>query len=262
MNRTRKNLIKIFQECCLSIVCKTNLTNVHFLDIHFGMKQETQTPYRKPNNDTIYIQKHPNLQQSILKDLPKSISKRISDAYSNEKIFNNHIPIYQPALKNNGLSNNFIYRQSQHSNSHIQEKQKKRKRKLIWFKLLFSTNDKTNIRKIFFKLLRKQFPKTNKLYKIFNRNTVKISCSCVRYIDSIISAHNQRLLTPNNSSFGCNCRNESNCPLKEKCLTPKVIYQADVTYDVDEEYKFYYSLTETSFKEKFRNHTISSTIQK
>ena len=91
---------------------------------------------------------------------------------------------------------------------------------------------------------------------------LKSVCSCMRNMDSIISAHNQRLLTPNNSSFGCNCRNESNCPLKEKCLTPKVIYQANVTYDVDEEYKFYYSLTGTSFKEKFRNHTISSTIQK
>ena len=103
----------------------------------------------------------------------------------------------------------------------------------------------------------KHFPKTNKLCKIFNNNTVKISYSCMRNMGSIISAHNQRWLTPNNSSFGCNCRNKSNCPLEEKCLTPKVIYQADVTNDVDDEYKFYYGLTETSFKERFRNHTKS-----
>ena len=76
-------------------------------------------------------------------------------------------------------------------------------------------------------------------------------------MDSIISAHNQRLLTPNNSSFGYNRRNKSNCPLEKKCLTPKVIYQAGVTNDVDDEYKFYYGLTETSFKERFRNHTKS-----
>ena len=74
---------------------------------------------------------------------------------------------------------------------------------------------------------------------------------------SIISAHNQRLLTPNNSTFECNCRNKNNCPLEEKCLTPKVIYQADVTNDVDDEYKFYNGLTESSFKERFRNHTKS-----
>ena len=63
----------------------------------------------------------------------------------------------------------------------------------------------------------------------------------------IISAHNQRLLTPNNTSFECNCRNKSNYP--------KIIYQADVTNDVDYEYKFYYGLS--SSKERFRNHTKS-----
>ena len=58
MNRTRKNLIKIFQECGLSMVCKINLTSVDFLDVRFDMKQETYTPHRKPNNDHIYIHKH------------------------------------------------------------------------------------------------------------------------------------------------------------------------------------------------------------
>ena len=76
-------------------------------------------------------------------------------------------------------------------------------------------------------------------------------------MDSVISAHNQRLLTPNNSSFGCNCRNKSNCPVEEKCLRAKIIYQADVTNDTDDKYKFYYGLTEASFKERFRNHTKS-----
>ena len=46
---------------------------------------------------------------------------------------------------------------------------------------------------------------------------------------SIISADNKSLLTPNNSSFRCNCRNKNNCPLEGNCLTQKVIYQADVS---------------------------------
>ena len=57
MDRKRKDLIEIFQECDLSLVCKINLTNVDFLDIRFGMKQEIYTPYRKLNNDPIYIHK-------------------------------------------------------------------------------------------------------------------------------------------------------------------------------------------------------------
>ena len=148
------------------------LTSVEFLDVHFDMKQETYTRYRKSNNDTIYIHKHSNHPQTMLRDLPKSISKRISDASSNEEIFNNHIPIYQHTLKNNGFNNSLIYRQSQHCYSPIQEKQKKRKQKIIWFIPSFSTNPKTKIAKILFELLLKHFPKTNELCKIFKKNTV------------------------------------------------------------------------------------------
>ena len=81
--------------------------------------QETYTPYRKPNNDPIHIQKHSNHLKNTLRDLPKSISKRISDTSSNEEIFDNHI---QQALENSGFNDNLIYRQSQDSNSHIHRK--------------------------------------------------------------------------------------------------------------------------------------------
>ena len=80
MDRTRKNLIKIFQECP-SIVCKINLTSVDFLDICFDMKQETCTSYGKPNTGPIYIHKYSN-HSNVFRDLPKSISKRISDLSS------------------------------------------------------------------------------------------------------------------------------------------------------------------------------------
>lgn len=76
----------------------------------------------------------------------------------------------------------------------------------------------------------------------------------MKNMDSIITAYNQLLLTPNSSFFGSNCRNKSNCLLEEKSLTPKVMYQADVTNDVDEEYKFYYGLTNSSFKERLKNY--------
>ena len=106
MDRTRKDLNKIFQECGLSIASKIDLTRLNFLDVSFYMKQETYTP--KPNND----HKHSNHPQNILKDLPMSISKRISDTSSDEEMLNNHISIYQKVLKNSGFNNNLIYRQS------------------------------------------------------------------------------------------------------------------------------------------------------
>ena len=115
MDWTRKNLIRIFQECGVSIVCKINVTSVDFLHVRFDMKQKTFTPCRKPSNDPIYIHKHSYHPQNILRDLPKSISKRISDTSSNEKIFNNHIPICEQALKNSCFNNNNLTdRQPQH----------------------------------------------------------------------------------------------------------------------------------------------------
>ena len=62
----------------------------------------------------------------------------------------------------------------------------------------------------------------------------------MKNMGSIITAHNQLLLTPNSNFFGCNCRNKINSLIEEKSLTPKVMYQADVTNDADEEYNFYY----------------------
>ena len=66
------------------------------------------TPYRKPDNDPIYIHKHSNHPQNIFRDLPKSISKKVTDTSSNEETFNNHIPIYQEALKNSAF-NNYLF---------------------------------------------------------------------------------------------------------------------------------------------------------
>ena len=47
-----------------------------------------------------------------------------------------------------------------------------RQRNIIWFNLPFSRAVSTNIGKRIFQLLRHQFPPSNKLHKIFNKNTV------------------------------------------------------------------------------------------
>ena len=45
--------------------------------------------------------------------------------------------------------------------------------KRVCFNVPFLIKVKTNIGKTFFKLLRKDFHKTSKLYKVFHKNTVK-----------------------------------------------------------------------------------------
>ena len=69
-----------------------------------------------------------------------------------------------------------------------------RHRKIIWFGPPFSQSVKTNIGKIFLKLVRKHFPRHHKLHKIFNPNTLKLSYCCMKNISNIIKQHNATVL--------------------------------------------------------------------
>ena len=112
---------------------------------------------------------------------------------------------------------------------------------------------KTNTGKLFFKMLKKNFPKSNSFSKIFNKNTIKISYSSTRNIKLIISSHSKQILTPKNKQVACNCRIKNSCPLNNKFQTSQLIYQADVTNNLDNEYKYYLGLAETTFKEQYSN---------
>ena len=52
-DQKRKNIIKTFKECGLSITCEVNKKIVDFLDIQFNLNDQTGEPYRKPNNELV-----------------------------------------------------------------------------------------------------------------------------------------------------------------------------------------------------------------
>ena len=93
---------------------------------------------------------------------------------------------YENALKDSGFSIQLDYIQPDKNQEKIE--QRNRKRNIVWFNPPYSQTVKTNIGKIFFHLINKHFPKSNKLHKIFNRNTIKISYSCMKNLNSIISS--------------------------------------------------------------------------
>ena len=74
---------------------------------------------------------------------------------------------------------------------------------------------------------------------------------------SITLSHNKQILIPKNKQVGCNCRIKNSCPPDNKYLTLQLIYQADVTNNLDDEYKYYLGLAETTFKERHSNHKSS-----
>ena len=73
-------------------------------------------------------------------------------------------------------------------------------------------------------------------------------------ISSIISGHNKNLLYPNVTQYSCNCRIREDLHLQNQCLTPNIIYRADVHCEANKYYKFYFGVAQTPFKERFRNH--------
>ena len=132
----------------------------------------------------------------------------------------------------------------------------------------FSKNVSTNIGHRFLALVDKHFPKDHKLHKIANRNTIKISYSCMNSTKRIIDNHNKRILTSSQANDAvttaatevnktCNCRQKNACPLAGNCLQPCVIYQAAVTRKDNNKKDTYIGLTENTFKTRYRNHTAS-----
>ena len=48
-------------------------------------------------------------------------------------------------------------------------------------------------------------------------------------ISSTVLSHSKNILIPvSNGEHGCNCRSKESCPLQNKCLIPKIVYQADI----------------------------------
>ena len=106
-------------------------------------------------------------------------------------------------------------------------------------------------------LLDIHFPKSNKLHKIFNRNTVKVSYCCTENLSSIIKTHNKKVtnekITPRDQ---CNCKNRNDCPLDGNCQTSDIIYKCIASTTVNPD-KIYLGTAEGNFKKRYYNHKTS-----
>ena len=114
-----------------------------------------------------------------IQQLPKSVSKRISQNSSSESIFNESISYYENALKKSGCNVSLIYTPAQTQDKNKQQREQ-RKRKIISFNPPYSFNVKTNVGKLFLKPLDCHFPRGHKFHKLFNRNTVQLSYFCMK----------------------------------------------------------------------------------
>lgn len=95
-------------------------------------------------------------------------------------------------------------------------------------------NVKTNVGKLFLKLLDDHIPKSNILHKYFNRNTVKISYSTMSNVKDHISKNNAKVYNESSKPAtderkgDCTRKFKGNCPLQGNCLQKSVVYQAHI----------------------------------
>ena len=230
---------------------------MNFLDVTLNLTTGLHKIYHKPNTTPQYVNIRSNHPPGVLNNIPLGINKRLSNISSNTTTFNEEIGIYQDALDRSGYSHKLAFQAEKRNNRN--DKNKKRRRNILWYNPPFSKNVLTNIGKAFLRIIDKEFQRPHKLYKIFNRNCIKISYSCMSNVSHIISAHNQRLLQDQHTSppRECNCRNVNNCPLQGKCLTKSIVYKATVNTTDGQPDQHYIGLTDTTFKERYYNHTAS-----
>ena len=129
IERKRKQIIQIFKSCGLNITVKTNLKTVDFLDVRLDLTNNTYQPYRKSNSETVHHQ----------------------------------------ALGKSGFTEELKYNNKDRKGQTRNKEKRKRRMKMIWINPPFSLSVKTNIGKLFFKMIKKNFPKSDRKDRVIHK---------------------------------------------------------------------------------------------
>ena len=195
-DKVRKETIRKFKNLGLDITIHANLKIVNFLDVTFYLHDGTFQPYHKPDETPMYVNVKSNHPPNIIKQLPSTVQNGV------QKICT--------VLQRSSYQDTLKYNKS------INRSHRSRSRNIIWFNPPYSVNVKSNIVHMFLRLIDNHFNKAHRLYKIFNRNNVKVSYSCMPDVSSYIKSHNTKISTPRETSIDkkCNCRKNTVGPLQ------------------------------------------------
>jgi hypothetical protein len=257
--RTKKAFQKVFSDNGLKIEILCNLKIVNYLDTTLNLNDGTYRPYKKPNDETVYIDANSNHPPNIIKQLPISIETRLKNLSSNKEIFDNAAPHYQEALNKCGYR--YILKFETDEGTNQVNRTRSRKRNVTWFNPPFSKSVSTNVAKYFLTLVDKHFPRNHKFKKLFNRNNLKVSYSCMRNMQSIVTSHNRKILNEKpqeEPERTCNCSRNATCPMNGNCLSENTIYSGKITSSLPNYgQKEYAGLSAPPWKGRFNTHTYS-----
>ena len=92
--------------------------------------------------------------------------------------------------------------------------------------------------------------------KLFNKNNIKLSYSCMLNVNNIIRKHSSKImknLAPSTTK-NCNCRRKTECPMHDNCLSECLMYEAFVSKTTD---TYYCGPCTNTLKEPYNNHKSS-----
>ena len=107
-DRTRKALSKVIGDLGLKITVQGNLKVVNYLDVTLNPTTGRYFPYRKPDNDPLYINARSNHPPSIIRQIPTSIGTRVSSLSCDQDEFDKSSQLYNNALKSSGHKERII----------------------------------------------------------------------------------------------------------------------------------------------------------
>ena len=141
----------------------------------------------KPANVPQYTNRLSNQPPTILRSIPEAMNRRLSHISSDKQSFDPAIPPYQEALRKSGYvatSTFAITRNQQHQNAPEPETSYGSiHRTAPTLPPTLGTNSVEDC-----------FPSIHPLHKIRNRNTLKLSYSCMPNIHNLIPAHNKSVI--------------------------------------------------------------------
>ena len=133
-------------------------------------------PSSKLSTTPLYVQSQSNHPPNILRNIPVAINRRLSSVSSDHEVFNEASAPYQEALRKSGYAFKLEFKPPPQQPP---SQKRKRQRNVIWFNPPYNKSVKTNIGRAFISLIERSFPAGHKLRKIFNRNIIKLSYSCM-----------------------------------------------------------------------------------
>ena len=127
-DKARQDLTRAFNDLGLNITTLTNQQSTNFLDVTFDLTNNSYKPYRKPDNEPLYINHSSNHPPHILRELPKSINKRINALSCDRQTFDQSAPTYSDALSKSNFNVQLEYEQQNNT-----RKRHNRQRNVLWY---------------------------------------------------------------------------------------------------------------------------------